>query len=89
VAGFFFLYALVVFLVSLAGSLSGLDTFSACSAALATLSNLGTGFGALSPGHTFGQFPDHLKWIYAFAMILGRLELWTVLTVFVPGYWTR
>jgi trk system potassium uptake protein TrkH len=89
VAGFFFLYALVVFLVSLAGALSGLDTLSACSAALATISNLGTGFGALSPGRNFGQFPDHLKWLYSFTMILGRLELWTVLTLFVPEYWRR
>jgi trk system potassium uptake protein TrkH len=88
-ASFFFLYAMVVFLVSLAGSLSGLDILSACTAALATISNLGTGFGALSPGRNFGQFPDHLKWIYSFTMILGRLELWTVLTLFVPGYWRR
>jgi trk system potassium uptake protein TrkH len=89
VASFFFLYALVVFMVALAGSLSGLDTFSACSAALATISNLGAGFGAISPGQNFGQFPDHLKWIYSFAMILGRLELWTVLTLFAPEYWKR
>jgi trk system potassium uptake protein TrkH len=89
VASFFFLYALVVFIVTLAGSLSGLDTFSACSAALATISNLGTGFGALSPGRNFGQFPDHLKWLYSFTMILGRLELWTALTLLSPDYWRR
>jgi trk system potassium uptake protein TrkH len=88
-ASFFFLYAMVVFIVSLAGSLSGLDTLSACSAALATISNLGTGFGAISPGHTFSQFPDHLKWIYSFTMIVGRLELWTALTLFAPEYWRR
>jgi trk system potassium uptake protein TrkH len=88
-ASFVFLYALVVFLVSLAGSLSGLDTLSACSAALAVISNLGTGFGAIGPGHNFGQFPDQLKWVYSFAMIAGRLELWTVLTIFVPEYWRR
>jgi trk system potassium uptake protein TrkH len=87
VASFFFLYALAVFIVALAGSLSGLDTLSACSAALATISNLGTGFGALSPGRNFSQFSDSLKWIYAFAMILGRLELWTVLILFAPEYW--
>jgi trk system potassium uptake protein TrkH len=89
VASFFFLYAMVVFLVSLAGALSGLDALSACSAALAMISNLGTGFGAAGPGRNFGQFPDHLKWIYSFAMIAGRLELWTVLTLFAPEYWRR
>jgi trk system potassium uptake protein TrkH len=89
VASFFFLYAIVVFLVSMAGSLSGLDTLSACSAALAMISNLGTGFGAISPGRNFGQFPDHLKWIYSFTMIIGRLELWTVLSLFTPAYWRR
>jgi trk system potassium uptake protein TrkH len=89
VTSFVFLYAAVVFLVSLAGSLSGLDVFSAFNAAVATVSNLGTGFGAVGPGHNFGQFPDHLKWIYAFAMIAGRLELWTVLTLLSPEYWRR
>jgi trk system potassium uptake protein TrkH len=89
VTSFFFLYAMVVFLVSLAGCLSGLDILSACSAALAMISNLGTGFGAVGPGHNFGQFPDHLKWIYSFTMIAGRLELWTVLTLFAPEYWRR
>ena len=89
VAGFFFLYAMVVFAVSLAGALSGLDILSACSAALAAISNLGIGFGAVGPGQNFGQFPDHLKWIYAFTMILGRLELWTALTLFIPEYWSR
>jgi trk system potassium uptake protein TrkH len=89
VTSFVFLYAAVVFLVSLAGSLSGLDVFSAINAAVATVSNLGTGFGAVGPGHNFGQFPNHLKWIYAFAMIAGRLELWTVLTLLSPEYWRR
>jgi trk system potassium uptake protein TrkH len=89
VTSFVFLYALMVLLVSLAGSLSGLDVFSALNAAVAALSNLGTGFGAIGPGHNFGQFPDHLKWIYSFAMIAGRLELWTVLTLFSPEFWGR
>jgi trk system potassium uptake protein TrkH len=89
VASFVFLYTMVVFIVSLAGILSGLDTLSACSAALAMLSNLGIGFGPVGPGQNFGQFPERLKWIYAFAMIVGRLELWTVLTMFVPAYWMR
>jgi trk system potassium uptake protein TrkH len=89
VTSFVFLYAAVVFFASLAGSLSGLDTFSAFSAALAAISNLGTGFGAVGPGYNFGQFPDHLKWIYAFVMIAGRLELWTVLILFAPEYWSR
>jgi trk system potassium uptake protein TrkH len=88
-ASFIFLYALMVFLVSLAGSLSGMDILTACSAALATVSNLGTGFGAISPGHNFGRFPDRLKWLYSFAMIVGRLELWTVLSLFSSAYWRR
>jgi trk system potassium uptake protein TrkH len=89
VASFFSLYALMVFLVGLAGSLAGLDTLSACSAALAMVSNLGIGFGAVGPGSNFGQFPEQLKWLYSFAMIVGRLELWTALTLFVPEYWRR
>jgi trk system potassium uptake protein TrkH len=89
VTGFVFLYAAVVLLVGLAGALSGLDVFSAFNAAVAVVSNLGTGFGAVGPGRNFGQFPDHLKWIYSFAMIAGRLELWTALTLLSPEYWRR
>jgi trk system potassium uptake protein TrkH len=89
VAGFVFLYAAVVAIVALITAASGVDIFSSFSTALSVTSNIGVGFGAIGPGHNFGAFPDHLKWIYSFAMIAGRLELWTVLILFTPEYWRR
>jgi trk system potassium uptake protein TrkH len=89
VAGFVFLYASVVAFVTLVSAVSGMDLFSAFSTAVSVVGNLGTGFGAVGPGHDYSPFPDYLKWVYAFAMIAGRLELWTVLVLFTPEYWRR
>ncbi|MDR2739021.1 MAG: TrkH family potassium uptake protein [Treponema sp.] len=89
VAGFVFLYAVIVVFSALIGALSGMDILSAFSTAGAVIGNMGTGFGVIGPGRDFSQFPDYLKWFYAFIMIAGRLELWTVLVLFTPEYWRR
>ncbi|GHV30719.1 Trk system potassium transporter TrkH [Spirochaetia bacterium] len=89
VAGFVFLYAAILAVTALAGAASGMDIFSAFSTAVAVVGNLGTGFGSIGPGHNHSGFPDYLKWFYSFAMIAGRLELWTVLVLFTPEYWRR
>jgi trk system potassium uptake protein TrkH len=103
-AGFLFLYLAVIAAVTLigaatwgiipqgaasGGSASGIDLFTSLTAALSVTGNLGVGFGAVGPAHTFGGFPAHIKWLYSFVMIAGRLELWTVLILFTPGYWRR
>jgi trk system potassium uptake protein TrkH len=89
VAGFVFLYAAITALTTLVTAASGMDLFSSFSAALSVIGNIGAGFGAIGPGHNFGPFPDYLKWFYAFVMIAGRLELWTVLILFSPEYWRQ
>ncbi|GHV75093.1 hypothetical protein AGMMS49940_23950 [Spirochaetia bacterium] len=89
VAGFVFLYAAVLAVTALVGATAGMDIFSAFSTAVAVVGNLGTGFGAIGPGRDYSPFPDYLKWFYSFAMIAGRLELWTVLVLFTPEYWRR
>ncbi|GHV78698.1 Trk system potassium transporter TrkH [Spirochaetia bacterium] len=89
VAGFVFLYAAVLAVTALVGAAAGMDIFSAFSTAVAVVGNLGTGFGAIGPGRDYSPFPDYLKWFYSFAMIAGRLELWTVLVLFTPEYWRR
>jgi trk system potassium uptake protein TrkH len=89
VAGFFCLYLLVVAATTLITAASGVDIFSAFSAALSITGNIGSGFGAAGPGHNYGAFPDHIKWLFSFVMIAGRLELWTVFLLFRPLYWRR
>jgi trk system potassium uptake protein TrkH len=89
VAGFFFLYLAVVTVTTLVTAASGIDLFSSFSAALSITGNVGAGFGAIGPGHNYGAFPGHIKWLYSFVMIAGRLEMWTVFLLFSPVYWKR
>lgn len=87
VAGFIFLYMMVVTIVTLITAASGTDIFSSFCAALAVTGNVGIGFGAIGPSAHYGAFPDHIKWLFSFVMITGRLELWTVFVLFTPEYW--
>jgi trk system potassium uptake protein TrkH len=89
VAGFFCLYLMVVAATALVTAASGADVFSAFSAALSITGNVGVGFGAVGPAHNYRAFPDHIKWLFSFVMIAGRLELWTVFLLFRPLYWRR
>jgi trk system potassium uptake protein TrkH len=89
VAGFVFLYALVVVATTLITTASGVDLLSAFSASAAVIGNVGLGFGAAGPSRNYGAFPDHIKWLFSFMMIAGRLELWTVFVLFTPEYWRR
>jgi trk system potassium uptake protein TrkH len=89
VAGFCCLYLIVVALTTLITAASGTDLFSAFSAALSITGNVGTGFGAVGPAHNYSAFPNHIKWLFSFVMIAGRLELWTVFLLFRPLYWRR
>lgn len=88
-AGFFCLYLMMVSATALITAASGTDLFSSFSAALSIAGNVGIGFGAVGPSHNYGAFPDHIKWLFSFVMIAGRLELWTVFLLFRPFYWRR
>ncbi|MDR1430378.1 MAG: TrkH family potassium uptake protein [Spirochaetaceae bacterium] len=88
-AGFVFLYMMVVMGTTLISAASGIDPFTSFSAALSMTGNLGAGFGGIGPAGNFAAFPDHLKWLYSFVMVAGRLELWTVFVLFTREYWRR
>jgi trk system potassium uptake protein TrkH len=90
VMGFFFLY--IVCFATLAAGLSaiGLDFITAISGAATAISNVGPGLGAtIGPTGNFGGLPDSAKWMLSFGMLLGRLELFTVLVMFSPAFWNR
>ena len=87
VAGFVFLYFLMVAVTTLATAASGFDIFSSFSTALSITGNIGAGFGLAGPGYNFSIFPGHLKLLFSLVMIAGRLELWTVFVLFTPEYW--
>ncbi|MEE8372059.1 MAG: TrkH family potassium uptake protein, partial [Sphingomonadales bacterium] len=81
-----FFASFVVFSIALA--LTGLDPVTAISGAGTALANVGPGLGeTIGPAGTFGPLPASSKWILAFAMLLGRLELFTALVLFTPAFW--
>ena len=79
VAAFVTLYALLVFATAVAGALAGLGLVEAVSCALSMVGNIGPAFGSFGPTANYGAIPDALKWWYSFAMIAGRLEIFTML----------
>ena len=90
VLSFVFLYLLTFFLVSVALNLIGLDLRTAFSAAIACLANVGPGLGpVVGPASNYGSLPDSALWVLTAAMLLGRLEILTVLVLFLPRFWVR
>jgi trk system potassium uptake protein TrkH len=89
VAGFFFMYLVVVAVTTLLTAASGVDLFSSFSAALSITGNVGVGFGTIGPAHNYSVFADPVKWLFSFVMIAGRLEMWTVFLLFSPAYWRK
>ncbi len=85
---FFFIYFTSFATVAVLLSLLHLDPVTAISAAAASLACVGPGFGdVVGPAGNYASLPDAAKWVLAFAMLLGRLEFFTVLVFFTPGFW--
>ena len=79
VASFVFVYMLLVLATTFAGALAGLDVFTAFTGALSMAGNIGPAFGQLGPASNYGALAAPLKWFYMFAMLAGRLEIYTLL----------
>lgn len=86
-ASFCFVYMFILMLLTIATSTTGFDPISSFSASIAVLGNTGLGFGAAGINSLLSDFHAPLKWLYALAMIVGRLELWTFLVLFRREYW--
>ncbi|MEE4208087.1 MAG: potassium transporter TrkG, partial [Parvularcula sp.] len=90
VLSFFFIYFTTFATVAVALSLFQLDAVTVLSAAGTAVANVGPGLGdVIGPAGNFATLPSGAKWILAAAMLLGRLELFTVLVLFVPSFWVR
>ena len=88
VMSFFFLYIVSFFGIAVLLTLTGLDFTTAMSGAGTAISNVGPGLGPIiGPSGNFEPLNDTAKWILSFAMLLGRLELFTVLVLFLPRFW--
>ena len=85
--GFFAAYFAILALMILLLMATGLDQETAFSAVAACLNNLGPGLGDV--GRNFASINDVAKWILALAMLLGRLEIFTLLVLFTPAFWRK
>ena len=90
IISFIYLYIIIFFLLTALLSLTGLDFITSISGAATSISNVGPGLGSIiGPDGNFSQLPDISKWILSFGMILGRLELFAILTLFLPSFWKK
>ena len=88
VMGFFFLFVVTFGLITMGLALMGLDYVTSISGAATAIANVGPGLGeTIGPSGTFQPLPEPAKWLLSAAMLLGRLELFTVLVLFVPRFW--
>ena len=87
--GFVILYVLIFITGSLAMSLCGLDFMTSVSSVAASLGNIGPGLGGVGPYENFHTIPFAGKWILIVSMLLGRLEIFTLLLLFIPEFWKK
>ncbi len=87
ILGFFILYMLSFIIGAVVLASLGLDFETAIGGAASSLGNIGPAFGGLSPVNNFDMLPDFGKWWTTFLMLIGRLELFTVLIILTPFFW--
>jgi trk system potassium uptake protein TrkH len=75
--------------MSLLLTATGLDFITAFSAVAACINNMGPGLGQVGPATTYAVLTDFQTWVCTVAMLLGRLELFTLLVVFTPAFWRK
>jgi trk system potassium uptake protein TrkH len=89
VLAFIMIYISVFIFGSIAVSLTGIDFVTTIGSVATSLGNVGPGFGLVGPLDNFANLPQTTKWILSFLMLLGRLELFTVLILFTPYFWKK
>ena len=90
IISFIYLYILIFFLLASMLTLTGLDFITSISGAASSLSNVGPGLGSeIGPNSNYSGIPDQSKWLLSIGMILGRLEIFAILIIFLPSFWRR
>ncbi len=85
---FIFSYLFLFLIIAMLLSISGLDFLSAISGAATSISNVGPGLGEMiGPNGNFSEVSNISKWILSISMLLGRLEIFAVLVLFLPSFW--
>jgi trk system potassium uptake protein TrkH len=85
--GFMLIYGAVIVIFTMVMLMTGLDMVTAFSAVIATVNNIGPGLGQVGPASNFGVLTEFQLWVLTFAMLMGRLELLSVLVLFTAQFW--
>ena len=86
---FFILYMIIFTIASLITTAFNIDVLTAITGVLTCLSNVGPGLNALGPVENFAWLPSAVKWLFSFCMLAGRLELFAVLLLILPGTYRK
>lgn len=89
VMAFFCLYFFLLIFTTFFGALFGMDVLTAFTGAASMIGNIGPGYNALGPSCNFGWLATPVKWFYCFAMIAGRLEMFTLFVFLTPSFWKK
>ncbi|MDO8891412.1 MAG: potassium transporter TrkG [Sulfurimicrobium sp.] len=89
VLAFLFIYVVSIVSLTLIMTASGLDVITAFSAVVASINNTGPGLNQVGPATTYASLTDFQTWVCTFTMLLGRLELFTLLILFTPAFWRK
>jgi trk system potassium uptake protein TrkH len=89
VLAFGFIYMVSIVSLTLLLAFTGLDIVTAFSAVVASVNNTGPGLGMVGPATTYASLEDFQTWVCIFAMLLGRLEIFTLLVVLTPAFWRK
>jgi trk system potassium uptake protein TrkH len=89
ILGFLALYTGLFVLCSVALSGMGVDLITSISAVAATIGNIGPGLGIVGPVGNYSSIPEMGKWLLAWCMLLGRLEIYTMIIFLVPEFWRK
>ncbi|MBV5273267.1 MAG: TrkH family potassium uptake protein [Lamprocystis purpurea] len=89
VLGFIFLYFMSIVVLTFLLIFGGLDFISAFTAVIACINNAGPGLGQVGPATNYGSLTDYEIWVLSFTMLLGRLEVFSLLILFTPQFWRK
>ncbi|MCF8198855.1 MAG: TrkH family potassium uptake protein, partial [Sulfuritalea sp.] len=89
VMAFGFVYMVSIVLMTIVMAFSGMEIVSAFTAVVASINNTGPGLNQVGPATTYASLTDFQTWVCTFAMLLGRLEIFTLLVVLTPAFWRR
>ena len=85
--GFYLIYIFIFVIATFLFALHGIDPITSLTASASSIGNIGPGLGSIGPYDNWSHFPSGAKWIASFCMLLGRLEIFTVMIIFTKSFW--